>query len=125
MYENIRTQVILEDFSGNLRHYSFTDKEWKILGIFYMNRDISIRDAWNRSRFQIGETTISRAIFKFMKVGWMQETTERNKILNIQRGGRFMCGKTNRKKIYDLTPKGEKAYEEFSKKDKIGKQKIL
>jgi len=125
MYENIRTQVILEDFSGDLRKYSFTDKEWKVLGIIYITKNISVRDIWGKCNFDIGETTITRAIYKFRKVGWVQETTERNKILSLQRGYKFMCGKTNRKKVYDLTSKGEKAFDEFSKKDKNGGQKIL
>jgi hypothetical protein len=66
MYEHTKTQVIIENSPGRPKDYSFTDKEWKVLGTLYLNQNLSIREIWGKCNFEIGETTIARAICGFM-----------------------------------------------------------
>jgi predicted transcriptional regulator len=120
MYQNIRTQTIIEDFNGNLKKYSFTNKEWKVLEKLYFSDNTSIRDLWEKLMLEMGETTVNRTLKKFRKVGWVQDVTlavrralmAQNNLLGVN----MHLGRNNQKRFYSITPKGIRAYEEFEKK---------
>ena len=119
----MKRAIILETGIG-LKKYEFSPKEWRVLGVMYISKDVSVKEIWDKVIFDVGEATIMRAIRKFISIRWAKETTHHIRVQKMIRGLGGKIGSTNRKKLYDLTEKGEKAYETYSTKEDRNKLKF-